>query len=375
MIRVAYHNLKVSIGRFHVSDAIGHLCKGIEPFHLLILTSYLLFSFVFYIYVAEPALMGETDFRVWADADLYEVTADLYEGMSDLIGVDTNRFGPVMIVNLLNNDYFYIYFFNCLILLVSLHLLTAASNINGSKLLFYLLINPMLFISLMSVNKEILSLLFVALLLSYFKNHQTKYLLLCLFVSFFVRWQLTLFLFIYLLLISPFLKMNTNRFKALSCLLLIISAVYIMAAEQFDTVMDAAIFYTEIDAGGSGLVMRLNDLQLKYGYFLVFIPKIFQNLFGSVTRISAIFDWSDFYNNFIVAAQSILFALMAILLIVKKKLNIYNDIFYLAVVYSVLFALSPFVQTRYFFVVYIVLAVLLANKNEDEASCRERRAS
>jgi hypothetical protein len=375
MISVAYNNLKVSIGRFNVSGAIGHLCKGIEPFHLLILTSYLLFSFVFYIYVAEPALIGETDFRVWADADLYEVTADLYEGVSDLIGIDTNRFGPVMIVSLLNNNYFYIYLFNCLILLVSFYLINSTGDINGSKLLFYLLINPMLFISLMSVNKEILSLLFAALLLSYLKNHQTKYLLLCLLVSFFVRWQLTIFLLIYLLLISPFLKMNTNRFKALSCLLIIISAVYIMAAEQFDTVMDAAILYTDIDASGSGLVMRLNDLQLKYGYFLVFIPKIFQNLFGSIMRISAIFDWSDFYNNFIVATQSILFAVMAILLIVKKKLNIYNDIFYLAIIYSILFALSPFVQNRYFFVVYVVLAVLLANKNEDEASCNERTAS
>jgi len=370
-----YSNPELSINKANIMNAMGRLCRGFDPFHLLVLTAYILLSFAFYIYVAEPALIGETDFRVWADADLYEVTADLYEGVSDLIGIDTNRFGPVMIVSLLNNNYFYIYLFNCLILLVSFYLINSTGDINGSKLLFYLLINPMLFISLMSVNKEILSLLFAALLLSYLKNHQTKYLLLCLLVSFFVRWQLTLFLLLYLLLISPFLKMNTNRVKALSIFIISISVVYIIASEQLQIVLDAADIFADMDTSGSGLFMRLNEIQSKFGYVLVFIPKIFQNLFGSIMRISAIFDWSDFYNNFIVATQSILFAVMAILLIVKKKLNIYNDIFYLAIIYSILFALSPFVQNRYFFVVYVVLAVLLANKNEDEASCNERTAS
>lgn len=363
MISDAYHNLKVSIGRFNLPDAIGHLCKGIDPFHLLILSAYFLISFIFFIYVAGPALMGETDFRVWADADLYEVAADLYYEMSELTRIDANRFGPVMIINLLDNNYFYIYLFNCLILLVSFYMINSTGDINGSKLLFYLLINPMLFISLMSVNKEILSLLFVALLLSYLNNHQMKYLFFCLMISFLVRWQLTLFLLIYLLLISPLLKMNTNRLKALSIFIICTSVVYAIASAQFQLVMDAAIYYADIDTGGSGLFMRLNELQIKYGYFVVFIPKIFQNLFGGITRISQIFDWSDFYNNFIVVCQSLLFAAIALLLVMKKKINIQNDVFYLSIVYCVLFSITPFVQTRYFFIVYVTFAVLLSEKN------------
>lgn len=343
--------------------AVGRFCQGIEPFHLLILTAYLLFSFVFYIYVTEPAMNGATDFRVWADAEMYEVAADVYDDMSDLINVAANRFGPVMIVNLLHNNYFYIYLFNCLILLVSIYLIASVGNINSSKLLFYLLINPMLFISLMTVNKEILSLLFIALLLSYLHNSKTIYLLLCLITSFFVRWQLTIFLLIYLVLISPLLKINTNRVKVLSIFIICISALYILASEQLQIVLDAADIFADMDTSGSGLFMRLNEIQSKFGYVFVIIPKILQNLFGSITRISTIFDWSDFYNNFIVVWQSVLFVVITLLLAIKKKIDIHNDTFYLAVVYCVLFSIAPFVQTRYFFIVYIAFAVLLSEKH------------
>ena len=219
----------------------------------------------------------------------------------------------------------------------------------------------MLFISLMSVNKEILSLLFFALLVAYFKNNNMLYLLLCFLLSFIVRWQLTIFLLVYLVLTSPVLKMNENRFKALVFFVLILSVLYIGIFQEVQVFEDTAAHFADIDIQGSGLFVLLNEIQAKYGYFIVVIPKIFQNLFGGVIRISTAFDWSDFYNNFIVLLQCIYLSLLALLLVIRKKVDMYNDIYYLAIVYCVLFALSPIIQNRYFFIVSVMFAFLLSD--------------
>jgi len=87
---------------------------------------------------------------------------------------------------------------------------------------------------------------------------------------------------------------------------------------------------------------------------------VLQNLFGGMVRMANMFDWSDFYNNFVVLWQCILFFVMAVFLVINKKVDIYNDTFYFAVVYCVVFATTPIVQTRYFFPVYVLFSVLLS---------------
>jgi hypothetical protein len=312
-----------------------------------------------YIYVAEPALNGSIELRVWADAPSYEDAAANYDDLSELVTIVNNYIGPVLIIKLLNNDYFYIYLLNCLIFIISYFILSKDANIDSSKLLVYLIINPMLFISLMSVNKEIVSLLFIALLISYLKNKKLTYLVLCFFVSFIVRWQLTLFLLIYLALTSPLI--NIYRFKTLCIFVLIISAAYIFISQELGVFEDTANLFADIDTRGSGLFVLLNKVQATYGYYIVVVPKTFQNLFGGITRISSMFDWSDFYNNFIVLWQSIYLSVTAALLVIRRKFDMNNDIFYLAVVYCALFAISPIIQIRYFFVISIIFAVLLSD--------------
>ena len=125
-----------------------------------------------------------------------------------------------------------------------------------------------------------------------------------------------------------------------------------------------AKLYADVDIQGSGLFILLNEIQAKYGYFIVVVPKILQNLFGGVTRISAIFDWSDFYNNVIVLLQSIYLLLISILLVTKKKLDLNNNIYYSAIVYCIIFAITPIVQSRYFFVISIIFAVLLSEEQD-----------
>jgi hypothetical protein len=166
--------------------------------------------------------------------------------------------------------------------------------------------------------------------------------------------------------------MNVNRFKALFIFILGISAVYILASQEIQVLLDASDFYADLDVQGSGFFSLLNDIQAKYGYFIVFIPKIFQNLFGGVTRISTLFDWSDFYNNFIVSLQCLYLSATAILIAIKRKINMYNDIFHLSVIYCVFFAVTPIVQNRYFFPVSIMFAVLLSDDHENEISYSNR---
>jgi hypothetical protein len=82
--------------------------------NIYILSGYLLLSFMFYIYVAEPALNGSIELRVWADAPSYEDAAANYDDLSELVTIVNNYIGPVLIIKLLNNDYFYIYLLNCI---------------------------------------------------------------------------------------------------------------------------------------------------------------------------------------------------------------------------------------------------------------------
>ena len=50
--------------------------------------------------------------------------------------------------------------------------------------------------------------------------------------------------------------------------------------------------------------------------------------------------------------------------IVKRKISVYNNSFYLAVLYCFIFALSPIYAPRYFFPVYILLAIVLSMRKQ-----------
>lgn len=91
-----------------------------------------------------------------------------------------------------------------------------------------------------------------------------------------------------------------------------------------------------------------------------------QFLFGLIGRCYLLFDWSDFWNNFVQTIYSFTFLILFIYLFYKNKISMNNDIIYISVIFSILFALSPIYSIRYFYPLYILLAVVVSLKNKEK---------
>ena len=293
---------------------------------------YIVISFFFFLWVALPVLKEELDFQFYADSKTYEKIA-LNDSESNLVQVGLNALGPVSILKLLGpQSYFLIYLFNISLFIASLYYISRNPALN--KKLFFLLVmaSPISFTSLFSVNKEIISLLCLALLI-FFKDKLNIWKIgLLLIISYLIRWQFTLFILVFLLIDSP---VNCFREKRRFSFLLMLISIS---------------------------VKILMDIQQQYGYFIAFIPKTLHLLVGMSSRYKFIFDFTDVYNNFILYWQGPLNALLLFWAFNKKMFNFDNDIFYMLLIYCVIFAITPIYAIRYFYPVYILLAYLVSLK-------------
>ncbi len=324
---------------------------------------YIVISFFFFLWVALPVLKEELDFQFYADSKTYEKIA-LNDSESNLVQVGLNALGPVSILKLLGpQSYFLIYLFNISLFIASLYYISRNPALN--KKLFFLLVmaSPISFTSLFSVNKEIISLLCLALLI-FFKDKLNIWKIgLLLIISYLIRWQFTLFILVFLLIDSP---VNCFREKRRFSFLLMLISISVILYYTQDTIFKGLfdIFNRTADdyTAGRGTYKILMDIQQQYGYFIAFIPKTLHLLVGMSSRYKFIFDFTDVYNNFILYWQGPLNALLLFWAFNKKMFNFDNDIFYMLLIYCVIFAITPIYAIRYFYPVYILLAYLVSLK-------------
>jgi hypothetical protein len=214
--------------------------------------------------------------------------------------------------------------------------------------------------ALFSVNKEILSLLAIALFMVYIKTKTLPYFIAAAILGYFARWQITLFALagFALIYLDNFIK-HKHRIIVTFLLLTFISMIYPAMSFVFIQVIEHG------EAGeikGSGIFQLMNDIQLHYygGYLLVYLPKLLQILFGLLSRYYRVLDFSDFWNDVVQYFNSVSFLILTIYLWYKKKINIKSLTFYMAIIYSVVFTITVIWSIRYFYGMYVILALLAA---------------
>jgi hypothetical protein len=329
----------------------------------LLLAFFLLSSVIFYICVGRHALAGDIDFQFYADSLSYErIYRDLnLNSLSDLVTFNANFLGPILILDLFNGSREWVLVFNLFILCLVVWIVRARLELNTSTFLLLFFLSPFTFSSLQSVNKEILSILCVSLVVAWSVRGHFAYLLFALLCSVLVRWQLSLFVVAVCLSLSGLNPLRRNRAIYIFLVLVFVSCVYPMVSGYFERVNEIADDGS-LSGGGSGLYSLFNSLQQSGGYFLVFIPKALQAMYGMVFKVGDVFnpDAGMFYNRVIVMLHCVVAFLLFLYTVAKRRLRMSDDFVFIAMIYCVIFVLSPIYAPRYFYPVYFLLCLVNA---------------
>lgn len=315
--------------------------------------------------MGDAMLDEETSVQFFADSTTYEKAAGELKRLTslELLIYNPNYFGPISILNLVSGSRWGVLFLNLAIFALSLNLIFRVVSLNKKIFVILLIINPMTFSSLLSINKEVYSILAIALLIYGIRVRSFLALLACFLVSFLVRWQLSLFVVVYLGLISPLNPLRDRRFFTLLFFAIGVSALYsIFRPILFSNVSEVALVGAE-EWAGTGLWGRLLDVQNSGGYFLIFPVKILQAMFGILVYIKNIIDPPEFYNYVVVMLHSLVMLFVLTYAVFNKRLRLRANIAYMAVVYLLVYGLTPIYAPRYFYPVFMLLCILVSERS------------
>jgi hypothetical protein len=333
------------------------------------IASIMLSSIVLFFFYVEPSFSGKNNLRIGADSVFYLwhaglVTDNPYRANGDnlapSISLSGNLLGPDVIGKLLRSS-FLILCFNYVLFFVAVAYIAKAIPVRVVLLTILLLINPAILVSVLTLNKEIIVLLSTAMLCYYIESERRSWLLLCctLLVALLGRWQNLLVVIFFLLLTAKWNPMKNRRNVAIALVVLAITIAYSFLWPFINVVLG-------IDEYEGKTIVVLAEAQTHFLYFAVVIPKIALNLYGGVIGLAGVGSTdSDVYNSMIVPLASLANAIVTVWYCIVRKIDLRNDRLYLAILYAVIFAVSPFVQCRYLLPIYLLLCVEIARHTEE----------
>jgi hypothetical protein len=328
---------------------------------------YSLASLAAFLLVALPVLQGELHLKFYADTLTYERLARSIPLSFDLIQVGANLFGPVFVLKTLGSDRFLVYLFNLACLAAAFTVVVRSFSLDRVQFLFYLTLTPLVFTSLLSINKEIVAVAATAFFASYYRSGRRWQLAVALVASFLVRWQMTLFMLVFMAMASPINPVRRRRLLSVTLLTLAISVAYVQNLDTFERLNQLALIGAREYIEGSGLYGQFIAVQNKYGYFLVFLPKTLHQMLGLLTRVDRVTDVQHFFNNDVMFFHSLATLVLLTVALWRRRIRLDLDPVYIAVVYAAVFALSPIFAPRYFLPVYVLLALALALRREPDS--------
>ena len=311
--------------------------------------------------VAVPALNGDLDLQFYADSGTYETLARQSGINLDLISVGANLLGPLLILQVLGHSRFLVFLFNLACLVVAFRVFVRTYPLDPRRFLSYLLISPLVFVSVLSINKEIVSLPALALFAAYVERRQIRYLVPALALGLLVRWQTTLVMLVFLGLTSFLNPLRRHRALSLALLLVAISVWYPRNLATFEAIDRIASLAARENTSGSGLFSRFIAIQNSYGYALVVVPKTLQQMLGLLLRGRGTEPFV-FFNDVVMVLQSAVSAWLLVRAALLRRYVLADNLFYLACVFAAVFALSPIYAPRYFFPVYVMVAAMVARR-------------
>ena len=318
--------------------------------------------------LVQPWINGDTWTRVGADSDRYWDIARLLADPSHSYGISLisfhgNLLGPVLVAWVLRYQ-FLVVLFNYLIFFIALKLASTIRGVRTYVFLGLLMLNLETAVTLITLNKEIFGLLSAVLVAKYLlsEEHPASYLALGLLTSLATRWEQAA-----LVLLVAFLTRKKSFFSHRHRLALIfviagITIGYPLLVKFRGYYLLAFTQYVE----GANTIVKLNHLQAAYGFPLAMLPKILMNLLGELLRPTYYLGpfWEvgfmDLHSQIVLPLFSIALVSLLLLAFARGKLAMKRPIAFLIAIYLVGTAVTPFIQPRYEYFVYILLCVELA---------------
>lgn len=374
--------MRISIPTIHIPGNLHEVIKPASQLRSLLLHRHpikaclVYFSFgvysllclgVFFALV-QPWINGDTLTRVGADSDRYWFVARLLSDPGHSYGVNLvsfngNLLGPVVVALVLKFQ-FLVVVFNYLVLFLALKVASHIEGVRTYMLLALLMFNAETAVSLITLNKEIFALISAVLVAKYLLSteHRAVYLTLALITSLVTRWEQAMLVLLVVFLLRKNSFFARRHKLALACVVAGITIAYSLVVSFKGHYLLSFTQYEE----GANTIVKLNHLQASYGFPLVVLPKIAMTLLGELIRptyyLGAFWDvgFEDLHSQFVLPLFSL--ALVSLLLAAKRqgKLSLDRPIAFLIVIYLVGTALTPFIQPRYEYFVYVLLCIELA---------------
>jgi len=324
-----------------------------------------LFGAIFLATVGIDALELRNDFQFFADSETYHDAArgDLpLETLGDIVGIAGNFLGPLIVLRLTGESYYAVLIVNAALLAFSVISLARSLRVDAPKLLFVLLLNPITVSSVLSVNKEILGVAFIALLVRFYAARSLTALVCAALVSVLVRWQMTLLLLVTLALLSPLNPVHRRRVTTLVVLLATLSILYVLLEETLAPIR-LNFESAAADYEGSGLYEQLVNLQNQGWYWAIFPVKAAHLLFGMGLRLDRLVAPTNWYSDVWQLLHSTSLLVLFVVLLWRGRFTTKNDLVYLSLVYIAVFAITPIYTPRYFYPVYVFWAAALCTRD------------
>ncbi len=341
---------------------------------------YVLFCWGLFFHSVDPIASFSTRLFVGADSNQYWEAAGFADpnapaAESTELPIGTNLLGPVLLAKIFRTQGM-VAVFDCTLLLLIVISAGKVPGVRRDLFLLLLLADAATIPTLITLNKEIVAiagLIFFAQYI-YSKKRHLWLLAIAILFSAFARWEQVLILLLYLGLESRFSPFRRRHRTGLFAFVLVISVVYPIAY-RFAHVNLAAFL---IQAEGAGTIVRLDNLQAKGAFFLVVWPKILMNLAGRLITPSYFLGpfWSEdfrflqtqvFGNLHNVALIGLFFAAW-----VKGRMRLSRPLPYIIMLYLVMTAVSPFVQSRYEYPIYALLCLEMSRTEASLEPVRKR---
>jgi hypothetical protein len=334
---------------------------------------YLVVCMGFFFVFELPRLNHENFVRFGADSPTYWDAVEYRDQHADsgnnLVSFTGNLLGPVAIGMVLKSG-FAVALFNIFLFFLSVEIACSIPGVDRYLLLFLLAINAETAPALVTLNKEILVLLSASLLAKYIYSVKRSWFLLgaTLLVSLFARWEQ-----IALILLFLFLRRKGSIFDrrprlAILSVIAAITVIYPLIARLPGSGIGAFTQYTT----HANTIVKLNHLQANFGFPLVVLPKILMDASGELLRPLtflgeyALLGWGDIHSLFITPLSSIVTIALLVIAYRKGKLNPHRPLAFLIIISLITTAVTPFVQPRYNYFVYILLCLELARKEDPD---------
>jgi len=330
---------------------------------------YLAFCMSCFFLIEQPRLNHETYQRFGADSPTYweavEYGTQHADSGGNLVSFTGNLLGPVAIGRILESG-FIVALFNILLFFVAVEIACSIPGVDRYLFVFLLVINAETSPALVTLNKEILVLLSGMMLAKYIysEGHSWFLLGLTLLVSLFARWEQIAIILLFVFLRRKGSFFRRNPWLAVLSVIAGLTVLFPLIARLPGSGLSSFMKY----AKGANTIARLNEIQASFGFPLVLLPKIAMDLFGELLRPLTFLEefgtlgFGDIHSMFIIPLFSIALVTVLVIAYRRGRLNPRRPVGLVVLIYLIVTAVTPFVQPRYNYFVYVLLCLELAKK-------------